>query len=120
MDFEELVMTKEQCEDFIKDLPDYFYIALFGEMCSIDPSITYKQISKIGGYGCACGTGLWVEAMKMSCMKLGIKDFMHKYNCLDCDNSDSVDYAIENKMIEVIKKEKENNSNSYYKYICNL
>ena len=28
--------------------------------------------------------------------------------------------AIENKMIEVIKKEKENGSYSYYKYICNL
>jgi hypothetical protein len=111
-------MTKEQCEYFIKDLPDYFYIALFGEMCSIDTSITRETVlSNELNVG---GTGLWAEAMNMCCRKLDIKDFMSKYNKLEWYDSDNVDYEIECKMIEVLNKEKDISANSYYRYMVNL
>jgi hypothetical protein len=110
-------------EEIENRIPEYFYIAMAGELCSIFGwQIFEKQedsyISEIEPYyDLASSTGGWYEAFKATCKKLDMNWLLEYYRTLAWYDSDMFDGVIENRIITNFI-EKDDNANSYYRYLC--
>ena len=103
-------------------IPDYFYIALAGELCSIlGPQILEKQTTEEDGikyYDFDSGTGAWDEAFNMTCRKLNMSWLSHYRDSLEWYDSDRFDGQIEVGIIKHFCEAEPSHSNAYYKYLC--
>lgn len=118
-------MTKYTIPAEIKErIPDYFYIAMAGELVSIfGPSIlelNNPEDEECSYYDLYSGTGGWNAAWYMACKKLDMMWLHDYYKSLPTYvESDLFDYEIEKEIIERIRKGEFYNllGNSYYHYI---
>lgn len=105
----------------IKDkIPDYFYIAMAGELVSI---FGEDVLDKYDGYELYAfeyheSTAGWVAAFKATCKKLSM-DWLYDYwDKLEWYDSDWFDGEIGNEIINILPKIG-NGSNSYYLHLVN-
>ena len=109
----------------IKDrIPDYFYIALAGELCSIfGPWILEKQVDPESGkeyYDFDSFSGGWDEAFAMTCRKLDMKWLLDYCKTLEWYDYDLFNGELESGIIKNYCGTTYQNCNSYYKYLCGL
>lgn len=120
-------------EDIKSRIPDYFYIAMAGELVSIYgikilQKIEYSEYDDNGDkieysyYDLDSSTGGWNEAFKATCRKLNML-WLIEY----CHSLDWYDYDIFNGEIEgeIIKRCCEKDfgkvhANCYYRYLCSI
>lgn len=87
--------------DEIKNkLPRYFPAAFAGELCSVfGPMIFEKDETNIYTLSYLGGTAGWVEALKMTCKKLGMDWLWNYYNSLEWYDSDLFDGEVEDMIV---------------------
>lgn len=117
-----------------KNIPDYFYYALAGELASIfGPWILQKQafpefdddgneIENYSYYDLLSGSGGWVEAFFATCRKLDMMWLIEYWDSLGWYDSDIFDGEIESEIIERFCKVdvSQQHANCYYKYLCKM
>lgn len=117
-------------------IPEYFYFAMAGELCSIFgprifDRIEYAEYDEDGNvlpsstddsesyyYSLDSGTGGWYEAFKMTCRKLGLDWLLDYWKTLEWYDSDIFDGIIEERIIEKFVMSEDNRCNAYYKWLC--
>lgn len=106
-------------------IPDYFYIAMAGELCSVfgywlfDKIVDPDDPKDEGHYNLGSSTAGWYEAFKATCDKLNMSWLMDYYKTLECYDSDIFDGIIENRIITNFILTEGHHSNLYYQYLCN-
>ena len=121
-------------QEIDEKIPDYFYIALAGELCSV---MGYHIFEKIDPYMCDeegnelprlteedcsyydldSSTYGWYEAFLATCEKLDLQWLIDYYTPLPWYESDIFDGIIENRVIHNFIEAKVKNGNSYYQYL---
>lgn len=125
----ELNKSNDPCEYKIpdaikKNIPDYFYIAMVGELVSIfGPSVlAYDDCQENGCDECdlVCheGTSGWVAALEATCEKLDMMWLLTYWHGLDWIESDLFDAEIGDEIIRWLASEHEEHerANAYYHY----
>lgn len=112
-------------EEIENRIPEYFYIAMAGELCSIfgwqifekyeDPY--HPEIEPF--YDLGSSTSGWCEAFKATCKKLGMDWLLEYYRTLEWYDSDMFDGIIENCIITNFINIENEDDNPYYHYLCN-
>lgn len=114
-------------------IPDYFYAALAGELCSIygvdifrkHPNIEYDNDGneKIDWenyyYDLNSGTGGWINAVFATCERLNMQWLSDYWIGLEWYDSDILDSIIEARIIERFIDNKRNPGESYFQYLIN-
>lgn len=127
-------MQYEIPPEYDTKIPDYFYFAMAGELCSIFGPHLFDRIDPVeydddgnplpssisegaAYYDLDTSSVGWVEALKATCQKLDMMWLMNYRNELEWYDSDIFDGIIEERIIEKFVKEKTHQSNAYYKYL---
>lgn len=106
-------------------IPDYFYIAMAGELCSVFGYWIFEKVidpddpKDEGYYDLDSSTAGWYEVFKATCKKLGMDWLLEYYRTLEWYDSDIFDGIIENRIITNFIVAKDHHANSYYQYLCN-
>ena len=112
-------------EEIENRIPEYFYIAMAGELCSIFGYTVFEKYTDPddpedeGYYDLDSSTGGWYEAFKATCNKLNMSWLLDYYKTLEWYDSDMFDGIIENRIITNFIMAKDHHANSYYQYLCN-
>lgn len=104
-------------EEIDSRIPEYFYPAMAGELCSIYGSEILQQIGDY--FDMDSSTRGWYEAFKMTCKKLNMDWLLDYWNSLEWYDSDIFDGIIEDRIIEKFINVKDQNCNVYYNYLVN-
>lgn len=103
------------------DIPDYFYFAMAGELCSIFGPHVFDKIDPEDGsdpyYDLDTGTAGWYEAFHGTCCKLGMLQLFEYWTSLPWYDSDIFDSIIEQRIIEKFISAEDHRCNPYYKYL---
>ena len=102
-------------------IPDYFYIAMAGELCSVfGIDIFIKDEDDNYPLFYVSSTGGWYEALKATCKKLDMKWFLDYWVTLEWYDSDVLDGYIEDRIIEEFIDNRDSRPNCYYKYLVSI
>ena len=98
-------------------IPKYFYLVMVGELCTdfgpnIFKKLPYDEYTKKSDkvdendsyYDLAASTYGWYDAFKEACKKLDIMWLVDYWNKLAWYDSDTFDWIIETRIIELLKK----------------
>ena len=127
-------------------IPEYFYFAMAGELCSIYgphifDKVEYAEYDEEGNelpvddnevnlicepsddgalcyYNLDSGTGGWYEAFKATCRKLNMEWLFDYWKTLEWYDSDIFDGIIENRIVEKFVKCEDHHCNVYYQWLC--
>ena len=99
-------------------IPDYFYLAMLGELVSIMGPDILKPVDWDGPeyYDFHSSTGGWVEALYETCRKLDMEWLKNYWKTLEWYDSDVFDGIIESRIAEKLTTE-DFTANSYYKHL---
>ena len=99
-------------------IPNYFYIALIGELVSIFGEKILQPLD-CGEYNLESSTAGWHTAFVMTCKKLDMEWLLEYHKTLPTYvELDMFNGEIEKEVIKVLtNKELEHVANSYYKYV---
>lgn len=114
-------------------IPDYFYPAMAGELCSIFGLSIFRKIPmddidddgnrRINWekyyYDLHAGTGGWVEALCATCKKLDMEWFSDYWLKLEWYDSDILDTILEDRIVKNFIDNKGQTVTSYYRYLSN-
>lgn len=101
-------------------IPQHFYIAFAGELCSVFGHMIFKKDeSDLYSLFYVSSTAGWNEDLKMTCQKLNMCWLLDYYNSLEWYESDLFDGEMEDKIVsEFIEADQaQANSNAYYKFL---
>lgn len=107
----------------IKDrIPDYFYIALAGELFSIfgwseSRWRFYPEEGKAYA-DLASGSAGWMKALKAACRKLDMDWLLAYYQTLEWYDSDVFDGILEQEIRRHFMNGKAEGTNEYYRFLC--
>lgn len=107
-------------EDIKNRIPDYFYVAMAGELVSVFGVWVLQFHEDLGYYDLDSSTGGWVEAFRATCRKLDMQWLIEYYATLDWFDGDLFDSEIEGEIIDrFCRKENQGEvANCYYRYLC--
>ena len=107
-------------ENIKNRIPDYFYVAMAGELVSVFGVWILQFHEDLGYYDLDCGTGGWVEAFRATCRKLDMQWLMEYYTTLDWFDGDLFDGEIEDEIIDRFcrKENQREAAKCYYRYLC--
>jgi hypothetical protein len=117
-----------------KRIPEHFYIAMAGELCSIFGPQIFEKIEwydydeegneipnsrneEFDYYDLDSSTGGWYEAFKETCIKLNLRWLVDYHSTLEWYDSDIFDGIIEARIIKNFLEKENSPANSYYKYL---
>ena len=123
-------------EEIDKKIPEYFYYAMMGELCSIHGPMMFEKIPWIefddegseipetgdesqDYYDLDSSTGGWYEALRATCNKLNMNWLLEYWKTLEWYDSDIFDGIIEDRIIKKCIETEPSNCNPYYKYLVN-
>lgn len=123
-------------EEIDNKIPQYFYYAMAGELCSIFGPEIFQKITDVeyddagnrippkddvdhSYYDLDSSSGGWYEALRMTCKKLDMEWLINYLDSLEWYDSDIFDGIIEDRIIEKFINVKNQNCNVYYKYLVN-
>lgn len=118
--YEDLDLDYAIPEDIDSRIPDYFYMAMAGEIFSIfgiDAFALIDPAHEYVNFEYDTGTGGWVAAFKATCDKLGLPWLAKYWDDLSWEQSDAFGDIIAQRIKGHIKKNENNHSNEYYKYL---
>lgn len=105
-------------DDIISKIPDYFWPAIAGELCSVfGPDIFVKPECGMYGLFFISSTAGWNAALKVTCHKLDMMWLYEYYDKLQWWESDMFDGEIESLIVERFVEKDSANSNPYYLWI---
>lgn len=99
-----------KAKDGSRVIPEYFYIAFAGEITSIYGLDVWQDVGYLGSE-----MGV-VQALKMTCRKLGMMWIYRKYDAMEWYDSDVYLGELVDGAKEAIEN-MEHGSNSYYRYL---
>ena len=97
------VHVEYQIPDEIKSkIPQHFYSALAGELCSVFGPSIFEKDDETDTYGLAfiCCTAGWFAGFKMTCEKLNMEWLVEYHDSLEWYDSDLFDGEMEDMIIE--------------------
>lgn len=100
-------------------IPEYFYLAMAGELCSIFGVDIFVE-NEDGDYPISyvSSTGGWYGALWATCEKLDLVWFREYWDALEWYDSDILDGIIEDRIIEkFIESKKSDGPNIYYRHL---
>lgn len=121
-------------EEIDNKIPQYFYYAMAGELCSIFGPEIFQKITDVeyddagnrippkddvdhSYYYLDSSSGGWYEALRMTCKKLDMEWLLNYLDSLEWYDSDIFDGIIEARIIEYFIEAEDYNCNVYYQYL---
>ena len=113
-------MTYKIPADIKEKIPDYFYLALGGELVSIfGHDVFQKDEDSVCTLDYLTGTAGWVAAFRMTCKKLNMFWLPVYYDGLEWFESDLFDDEVCQGVIDAFLKNN-SNQNTYYLYLLGV